>query len=178
MTRRCVHQWLGGGGEVDVRLATAADAEPIRAIYNAEVTGTTFVFDIRPRSVADQIEWLDDHAGAHPAIVATDGDSGAVIGFGSLSPYRSRPAYATTVEDSVYVHSGHRGRGVGRLLLGELVRLGTARGFHAMIGRIVDRNEPSIKLHEACGFQLVGIEREVGRKFGRWLDVAVMQRML
>jgi phosphinothricin acetyltransferase len=165
---------------VRVRLAKSADAEAIRAIYNAEVTGTTFVFDIRPRTATEQIQWLDDHAGAHPAIVAVDGNGGAndIVGFGSLSPYRSRPAYATTVEDSVYVHTGHRGRGVGKLLLGELVRLGTAHGFHAMIGRIVDRNEPSIKLHESCGFQLVGVEREVGRKFGRWLDVAVMQRML
>ena len=162
-----------------VRLATPADAEAIRAIYNAEVTGTTFVFDIRPRSLTEQVEWLDAHAGAHPAIVAVgDTSDEGVVGFGSLSPYRSRPAYATTVEDSVYVHADQRGNGVGRLLLGELVRLGIAHGFHSMIGRIVDKNEPSIKLHEACGFNLVGIEREVGRKFGRWLDVAVMQRML
>ena len=165
---------------MDVRLATPADADTIRGIYNAEVTGTTFVFDIRPRSLAEQVEWLDAHAGAHPAIVAVDREDGreTVVGFGSLSPYRSRPAYATTVEDSVYVHGDHRGRGVGRLLLGELVRLATAHGFHAMIGRIVDKNEPSIKLHASCGFSLVGVEREVGRKFGRWLDVVVMQRML
>ena len=161
---------------MDIRLATTADAETIRAIYNASVTGTTFVFDMRPRSLDEQVEWLDAHAGAHPAVVAVD--NGNVVGFGSLSPYRSRPAYATTVEDSVYVDADYQGRGIGKLLLGELVRLGTAHGFHAMIGRIVDRNEPSIKLHESCGFRLVGIEREVGRKFGRWLDVAVMQRML
>src|SRR5436190_4001130 len=164
---------------MEVRLATPADAEAIRAIYNAEVSGTTFVFDIRPRSLAEQVEWIDAHAGAHPAVVGVDrtgnDDDDVVVGFGSLSPYRSRPAYATTVEDSVYVHADHRGQGVGRLLLGELVRLGIAHGFHSMIGRIVDKNEPSIKLHEACGFNLVGIEREVGRKFGRWLDVAVMQ---
>ena len=165
-------------GGIDVRLATTADAEAIRAIYNAEVTGTTFVFDIRPRSLEDQVKWLDAHAGAHPAVVAVDRGNGTVVGFGSLSPYRSRPAYSTTVEDSIYVHADQRGHGVGRLLLAELVRLGTAHGFHAMIGRIVDKNEASIKLHVACGFMLVGIEREVGRKFGRWLDVAVMQRML
>jgi phosphinothricin acetyltransferase len=161
---------------MDIRLATTADAEAIRAIYNTSVTGTTFVFDIRPRSLTEQVEWLDNHAGAHPAVVAVD--AGAVVGFGSLSPYRSRPAYSTTVEDSVYVDANFQGRGVGKQLLGELVRLGTAHGFHSMIGRIADKNEPSIKLHESCGFQLVGIEREVGRKFGRWLDVAVMQRML
>src|SRR5438270_1566236 len=104
---------------MDVRLASAADAEAILAIYSAEVTGGTFVFDIRPRSLAEQRAWIDDHAGAHPAIVAVDPGAGAVAGFGSLSPYRSRPAYATTVEDSVYVHADHRGKGVGRLVLTE-----------------------------------------------------------
>jgi len=163
---------------VEVRLATLADAEAIRSIYNREVTGGTFVFDIMPRSLTDQRAWLDEHAGAHPAIVAVDPDRGEVAGFGSLSPYRSRPAYATTVENSVYVHADHRGKGVGRLILGELVRLATAHGFHAVIARIADRNKPSINLHQSCGFELVGIEREVGRKFNRWLDVVVMQRML
>src|SRR4051812_5551762 len=162
---------------VQLRRATVEDAEAIRSIYNVEVQTSTVTFDIMPRSLEEQQQWIVNRSGAHAVVVALDDDDD-VVGFGSLSPYKARPAYATTVEDSVYVHSGHRGRGVGRLLLGELVRLGTAHGFHAMIGRIVDRNEPSIKLHEACGFHLVGIEREVGRKFSRWLDVAVMQRML
>ncbi|MEA3077322.1 MAG: L-amino acid N-acyltransferase [Actinomycetota bacterium] len=165
---------------MEVRLATSDDAEPIRAIYNREVTGSAVTFDLVPRSLADQQAWLASHAGAHPAIVAVDGpaSSGRVAGFGSLSAYRSRPAYSTTVEDSVYVHSDFRGRGVGRLLLAELVRLATVHGFHAVMARIVGGHEASISLHRACGFELVGVEREVGRKFGRWLDVALMQRLL
>lgn len=161
---------------METRLGTLDDAEAIRAIYNAEVLGTTVTFDLVPRTAEAQREWMLSHAGAHPVIVAVDGDE--VVGFGSLSAYRSRPAYATTVEDSVYVSREHQGRGVGRLLLAELLRLAALHGFHSVMARIVDNASPSIRLHRSCGFELVGIEREVGRKFGRWLDVALMQRML
>lgn len=168
---------------MEVRLATLDDAEAIRQIYNREVTGSTVTFDLVPRSLADQRAWLAGHAGAHPAIVAVDpaidpAGEGAIAGFASLTAYRDRPAYSTTVEDSVYVHHEARGKGVGRLLLGELVELATVHGFHAIMARIVGGHEASIALHKACGFELVGIEREVGRKFGKWLDVALMQRLL
>jgi len=162
--------------EVEVRLARADDAEATRSIYNAEVTGSTVTFDLVPRSFEDQLAWIELHAGAHPAIVASI--AGEVVGFGSLSPYRSRPAYATSVEDSIYVRADRRGQGCGRALLEELVTLATAHGFHAVMGRIVGGHEASIALHRACGFGLVGVEREIGRKLGRWLDVVVMQRLL
>ena len=103
---------------------------------------------------------------------------GEVVGFGSLAPYRSRPAYATTVEDSVYVRRDVRGLGCGQAILAELLRLATTHGFHAVMARVVGGHEASIGLHRSCGFQLVGVEREVGRKFGRWLDVVLMQRLL
>ncbi|MGH9018490.1 MAG: GNAT family N-acetyltransferase, partial [Acidimicrobiales bacterium] len=144
--------------------------------YNTEVSGSTVTFDIEPRTRAEQLAWIERHQGVHPAVVAVDGPS--VAGFGSLSPFRERAAYATTVEDSVYVDGGHRGQGVGRLLLDELVRLATRQGFHTVIGRAAGGNAASIALHQACGFVLVGVEREVGRKFGRWIDVAILQRML
>jgi L-amino acid N-acyltransferase len=161
---------------VAVRLARPADAEAIRTIYNLEVTESTVTFDLVPRTLADQQAWLAEHDGVHPAVVADLG--GEVVGFGSLGPYRSRPAYATTVEDSVYVRRDLRGVGCGRAILGELVRLGTVHGFHAVMARIVGGHEASIGLHSSCGFELVGVEREVGRKFGRWLDVVLMQRLL
>ena len=159
------------------RLATLDDAEALRTIYNAEVIGSTVTFDLVPRSVADQEAWLRRHAGAYPAVVSVD-DGGNVTGFGSLSPYRERPAYATTVESSVYVDAAHRKLGVGKLLLDDLILLATKHGFHAMIARAVGDNGPSIALHQRCGFELVGVEHEVGRKFGQWLDVAVLQRQL
>jgi phosphinothricin acetyltransferase len=162
---------------VTTRRATVADAETIAAIYNREVLETTATFDLVPRSIEDQRAWIADRSGAFAAIVAVD-EHGDVVGFAALSPYKERAAYRTTVEDSVYVHRDHVGRGIGRLLLGELIGIAAVSGFHAVIGRIEARGTASRALHSACGFELVGIEREVGRKFNRWLDVAVMQRML
>jgi phosphinothricin acetyltransferase len=159
------------------RLAERRDAEALREIYNVEVLESTVTFDLVPRSLAEQVAWIDEHSGGHPAIVAVSDDD-SVVGFASLSPYRPRPAYAPTVEDSVYVHRDRRGDGVGRLLLGDLVELARSHGFHSAIGRIVGGHEASIALHRASGFEEVGRERQVGRKFGRWLDVVLMQRML
>ena len=160
------------------RLAERRDAEALRAIYNVEVTESTVTFDLVPRTLDEQVEWIDEHSGAHPAVVAVDEASGDVLGFGSLSPFHARPAYRPTVEDSVYVNRDRRGQGVGRRLLDELVGLASDHGFHSVLARIVGGHEASIALHEACDFELVGTEREVGRKFGRWLDVALMQRLL
>lgn len=162
---------------VRVRRATVDDAGAIAEIYNRDVVESTVTFDLVPRTLAEQRAWITDRSGAHAAVVAIDDDD-TVTGFGSLSPYRSRPAYSTTVEDSVYVHRDHQRRGVGRLLLGELVSVAQAHGFHVVIARIVGGHEASIGLHRSLGFDEVGHEREVGRKFGRWLDVVVMQRTL
>lgn len=160
---------------MQIRPAVPADAEPIRQIYNVEVLSSTVTFDLVARSEADQAEWMAAHAGVYPVIVAEL--EGRVVGFASLSPYRSRPAYSTTAEDSVYVAGDQRGRGVGKALLSELVELGGQHGFHSIIARIVGDHEASIHLHRSCGFELIGIEREVGRKFSKWLDVALMQRL-
>jgi L-amino acid N-acyltransferase YncA len=163
---------------VSVRLARIGDADDLRDIYNREVTGSTVTFDLVPRTLDEQVRWIEAHSGAHPALVAALGDDGPVVGFASLTPYRSRPAYSTTVEDSVYVHADHRAKGIGRLLLDQIVGLAATSGFHTVMARIVGTHEASIALHRAGGFELVGVEREVGRKFGRWLDVALMQRLL
>lgn len=159
-----------------MRAATLDDAEAIRAIYNLEVTTSTVTFDLEPRTLADQRAWLAARSGAHSAIVAVRGEE--VIGFASLSPWKERPAYRTSVEDSVYVHRDHQGRGVGKLLLAHLLDVATRSGFHAVFGRIVGGHEASLALHTALGFEVVGTEREVGRKFGRWLDVVVVEKLI
>lgn len=159
-----------------IRPATAADAAATAAIYNDEVAHSTVTFDLVTRSVEEQAAWLDARSGALEVVVAERG--GEIAGFASLSPYRDRPAYRTTVEDSVYVHRDHRGTGVGQALLAEIVDIAAQRGFHSVIGRIVGGHDASIRLHRSVGFELVGVEREVGRKFGRWLDVVVMQKLL
>jgi phosphinothricin acetyltransferase len=164
------------GTEVAIRLAERRDAAGIRGIYNHYVTQTTMLFDLVPRTLEEQVQWIDEHSGGHPALVAEAGAE--IVGFGSLSRFRDRPAYATTVEDSVYLLDGYQGRGIGRLLLTDLVGRAGSHGFHSVIARITGNNEASIRLHAACGFETVGTEREVGRKFGHWLDVVEMQRML
>ena len=168
--------------EISIRLATAADAEAIRDIYNYEVEHTVATFDLVSRSLSEQQQWLTSRSGAFAAIVATANDNAnaddTVVGFGSLSPYKERAAYRTSVEDSVYVHRDFQGRGIGKTIVNELLNVARVSGFHAVFGRITASSEGSRALHTSCGFQLVGIEREVGRKFNRWLDVAVMQILL
>ena len=162
---------------MQIRPAELSDAPAIMAIYNPVVQTSTATFDLTPRTLDQQRAWLEDRSGARIVLVAVD-DEGEVAGYAALSPYRDRPAYATTVEDSVYVEPEHHGQGVGRLLLSSLVDTARAHGFHAMIARIVSDHEASIALHAACGFEVIGHEREVGRKFGRWLDVTLMERLL
>jgi L-amino acid N-acyltransferase len=160
---------------VHIRTARLTDAEAIRGIYNRAIL-TVATFDLEPRSLEEQQQWLAMRSGAHLVLVADAG--GSLAGFASLSPYRDRPAYRTTVENSVYVDESFQGKGVGKQLMSELVDSARDRGFHSVIARIVSSNAASIALHRAVGFEIVGVEKEVGRKLGRWLDVVVMQRML
>jgi L-amino acid N-acyltransferase len=160
----------------DIRLARLDDAEAIRSIYNLEVTTSTATFDLVARTLADQRAWLEDRSGAFSAIVAVVADE--VVGFASLSPYKDRPAYRTTVEDSVYVRRDQHGQGIGKALLVALLEIAEVSGFHAVMARIEATGDASRALHRSCGFELVGVEREVGRKFNRWLDVALMQCVL
>jgi len=161
-----------------LRNATVADAEAIRTIYNHEVESSLVTFDLVPRSLADQQDWVREREGALGAIVAEREADGEILGFASLSPYRSRPAYNTTVENSIYVSESARGIGVGKTLLEELVAMAKARGFHTVLAHIAGGHEASIALHHSVGFTIVGVQKEVGRKFGTWLDVTVMQHML
>jgi len=169
------------------RLVEVDDAGALLAIYNPEVIETTVSFDLVPRSRDEQVAWIEEHRGTHPCIVAINedddlGEVGArgerILGFASVSLFRERPAYATTVENSVYVHRAARGRRVGERLLKDLITMAGECGFHSLVARIVGENRASIALHERCGFRLVGTEVEVGRKHGLWLDVVEYQFVL
>jgi len=166
------------------RLVEVDDASALMNILNPEVVETTVSFDLVPKSLDEQRQWILEHQATHLCLVAVNteddlGERGArgerIVGFASFSPFRERPAYATTVENSVYVHRGARGRGVGEALLNDLIVSAKESGFHSLIARIVGENTGSIRLHEKCGFTLVGTEIEVGRKHGRWLDVVEYQ---
>jgi phosphinothricin acetyltransferase len=159
-----------------IRTATLADAAAIREIYNHEVENTTATMDLVPRSLADQEQWISDRSGAFATIVAEV--DGRVVGFAAFSPYKERAAYRPTVEDSVYVRRDLGGRGIGKALLTALIDVAANSGFHSMMARIEASGTASRALHTSCGFREVGVEIEVGRKFNRWIDMVLMQRLL
>ena len=161
---------------VVLRRATEADTTAIAAIWNDAVSHGDATTELEPRTPAAQREWLACHGETHPVIVAESRDE--VVAWGALSPYRPRPAFAASVEDSVYVKAGHRGRGLGALILGELVALARRADHHTIVARIRSTNAASLALHARFGFEVAGVEREIARIAGRWVDVVVMQVVL
>jgi phosphinothricin acetyltransferase len=159
-----------------LRPAAAADSAAIAAIWNHAVLHTTATTDTEPRGLEAQQAWLAAHGPRHPVLVAEEG--GEVVGFGALSPYRPKPAYAWTAENSVYVRDGWRGKGVGGLLLDRLLAVARDHGHCSLIARITASNAASLALHERRGFARVGHERQVALKHGIWLDVVTLQRIL
>ena len=156
-----------------IRPATSRDNAAIAAIWNREVLATAATTDTEPRSAEVQAAWLAAHGPRYPVIVVEDG--GEVVAFGALSPYRAKPSYAHTVEDSVYVRDGWRGKGFGGRVLDRLLELAAAESHRSVIARITAVNEPSLALHEARGFLRVGHERAVALKHGVWHDVITLQ---
>jgi L-amino acid N-acyltransferase YncA len=161
------------GCAVRVRDARPEDNDQIAAIWNHEVLWTDATTDTEPRDAGEQREWLERHTAACPALVAVTGDE--VLAYGSLSPYRPKPAFARTLENSIYVKRGHRGAGLGTLILRELIQRARAHGCHSMLARVTSGNLASIRLHERHGFSVTGVEREVAFKLGRWHDVTVLR---
>lgn len=167
------------GGAVDRPVISSASRENLRAIteiYNEAVLNTTSTFDSCPRTMDEQEAWMEGHGGKTPILVATVDDE--VVGWGSLSAHNDRHCYRNTAEDSVYVRRELRGRGIGTRILERLVAEARRSGYHALIARIDAGNAASIAMHEGAGFEEVGRLREVGYKFGRWLDVVFMELLL
>jgi len=167
---------MSGVSDFRIRPAEASDLTAINAIYNHYVRHSTCTYQTEPTTEAQRTEWFAQHGPAHPVIVVEE--AGLVIGWGSLSQFHPREAYRNSVEDSVYVSHDRQRRGVGRLILVELLRLAVAHGHHTVLGGISADQEASIALHASLGFEKVSHLREVGFKFDRWLDVIWMQRML
>lgn len=156
-----------------IRLATDADAAAIADIYNHYIRASTSTFDTEEKPVADRIAWLAEHTAAYPVLVAElDGD---VVAWGSLSRWGTRCAYQHTVEISVYVREDSTGSGVGPQMTGALIAEARRIGHHSIVSQITAENRPSLKMAERLGFRYVGTLHEVGRKFGRWLDVVLME---
>ena len=161
---------------MSIRAASHADLPRILEIYNREVLVSTATYDTVPRTEGDHRRWFAIHGPEHPVLVAES--AGAVVGWASLSPWSDRAAYARTVEVSVYVAEEHRRQGVGKMLMEALIRAGRARGHHSLLARISADNEASVLLHAQCGFRVVGTMHEAGTKFGRLLDVTIMEMLI
>ena len=162
--------------DIVVRDTTEADVPAILDIYNHYVLNSIATFDIEPKTLEDRLAWFRETKPPHRVFVAEDG--GEVVGFASLKPFRTRAAYRFTAEDSVYLHHERCGRGAGTRLIRRVVDAAREGGFHTLIAGVSLPNEASVRLHESAGFTLVGVEREVGYKFERWIDVAWLQLML
>ncbi len=159
-----------------IRSAAPGDLDRINEIYNQAVSTTTATFDTEPKSPEERRAWFEEHGPRHPVLVAEDG--GRISGWASLSPYSDRAAYSRTVEISIYISEEKRGRGIGKRLMKAIVEEGRRLGHHAILARIAQDNPVSIRLHEWAGFFMVGTMKEVGFKFGRLLDVHLMQLLL
>lgn len=160
-----------------IRRAEREDCPAILDIYNEAVLTTTASYDVEPRTLEHRLAWFDSHRRDDYAMfVAVEG--GRVVGWSSLSRYHDRHGYRFTCENSVYVAASHRGRGIGALLLDPLIEAARDRGLHTIIAAIDAANEASVRLHTRFGFEKIGHFREVGHKFGRWLDVVYLQRIL
>ncbi|HRS38531.1 MAG: GNAT family N-acetyltransferase [Bacteroidota bacterium] len=156
-----------------IRPATLQDQPGILEIYNESVLHSTATFDTDPRSPEKQLEWFNRHKANHPVLVAED--DGKIAGWASLSPWSDRCAYDSTVEVSVYLAPEQRGKGLGFQLLQQVTEAGRKAGNHTVISRISSDNLASIRIHEKAGYSTVGTMKEVGFKFGRFLDVVMMQ---
>lgn len=158
---------------INIRTAKLKDQPSILEIYNEAVLNTTATFDTSPRTIEKQIEWFNNHKQNHPIFIAEENNT--IVGWASLSPYSDRCAYDTTVEVSVYIHHNHRGKKIGSQLLEVVTLSGKELNNHTVISRIASENKSSIHIHEKIGYRLVGEMKEVGFKFGRLLDVTIMQ---
>ncbi|MEK8051319.1 N-acetyltransferase family protein [Ideonella sp. DXS22W] len=158
-------------------------AQAILDIFNDAIVTSTALYDYQPRSLESMTPWFETKRRGHPAlgafpVLGLEDAQGTLMAFASYGTFRAFPAYKYTVEHSVYVHKDHRGQGLGRQLMQQLIAIARRNGVHALIGGIDASNAGSIALHEGLGFRHAGTLPQVGFKFGRWLDLAFYQLLL
>jgi len=160
---------------VEIRRAELKDLEGITKIYNNVILNSIATFDTEEKTVDQQTTWFKEHSSKNPLIVAVEQDE--IIGWAALSKYSTRCAYLDTVELSLYVKEGDQGKDIGKKLMEEIVDEGRKGEVHAIISRITEGNEISVHLHKSVGFEHIGIYKEVGSKFGKRLDVYLMEKV-
>lgn len=161
-----------------VRCTLESHGDAILEILNEAISNSTALYDYQPRNQHSMVQWFAaKEAGGFP-VIGVESTEGELLAFGSYGTFRAWPAYKYSVEHSIYVHANHRGKGLGKVVLKEVIAAASADGMHALIGGIDASNQASIALHEQFGFKHVGTLPEVGFKFGRWLDLAFYQLTL
>ncbi len=161
---------------IAIRRAELADLQAITDIYNEAILTTTATFDTEPKAVVDRVAWFESHGDRHPILVAVA--AGDVVGWASLSKWSDRRAYDLTAETTFYVRADQRGQGVGRQLKAAIIAEARRLGFHSLIARVAEGSSASLHLNQEFGFRPVGTLKQVGFKFGRLLDVHILQLML
>jgi L-amino acid N-acyltransferase YncA len=152
------------------------DIPSLLAIYNHSVMTSNATFDIAAQTLDERESWFLSHGPRHPIIVAERDD--LILGYASLAPFRSKPAYAATTESSVYIDERYWGKGIGRALMLDLLGRAQALGHHVVVAGIVRGNSISQRLHESLGFDKIGCFQEVGYKFQSWQDICFYQRII
>jgi phosphinothricin acetyltransferase len=158
-----------------IREARLPDLGAITEIYNEAILKTAATFDTQTKTPEEQKSWFAEHGSKYPMMVAEQ--DGYVVGWASLSMWSDRCAYSDTAESSLYVKEEYQGKGIGRKLLEAIIEAGQKAGLHNVVARITEGNEVSIHLCESVGFEHIGVMKEVGRKFGKLLDVNLMQKI-
>ena len=162
--------------KIMIRAAEVTDLEAITEIYNEAILSTTATFDTEPKTLSERTEWFRSHGERHPILVAVM--DGKVAGWASLTRWSDRPAYDDTAETSFYVKGEFRGKGIGRKLKDAIIKEAYRLKFHTLIARVAEGSEESLHLNKSFGFVYVGTLKEVGRKFGKLLDVIILQKIL
>lgn len=158
-----------------IRNALIEDLDEITNIYNEAISKTVATFDTEEKSIDEQEIWFQEHGPKNPIIVAEE--DGNILGWAALSKYSTRCAYSDTAEISLYVKDKHQSRGIGKKLMEKIIQEGKKAGLHVVLARITEGNEKSVHLHKLVGFEHIGILKEVGMKFGKRLDVYLMQKI-
>ena len=158
-----------------IRKATLDDIDQITEIYNEAILKTNATFDNQPKTIEEQKTWFKNHGPKNPILVAEQDN--IVVGWAALSEYSDRCAYSNTAEISLYVFKKYQKKGIGKKLLEAIIKEGEKTNLHAIIARITEGNEASIRLHESAGFFHIGVMKEVGFKFGKLLDVYIMEKL-
>jgi phosphinothricin acetyltransferase len=155
-----------------------AFSNQILNIFNDAILNSTALYDYKPRTPEMMKAWFEAKQRGNFPVIGVVNDAGELLGFGSYGTFRAWPAYKYSVEHSIYVEKRFRGQGIGTRLLEEIINSVRNQNYHVLIGGIDSQNTPSIRLHQRFGFQHSGTIRQVGFKFGRWLDLDFYQLIL